>query len=226
MRSDDIGDVFAGLVKAQAEFPVIPKLNEADVGKFKYKYADLPTIISLVTPVLNKHGLGVMQVPEDGKLYTIIFAAKSAQWIAGDMVLPMNSSAQELGSWITYLRRYALTAMLGIAADEDDDGSAAQAAQVDPPKTMKPPPDPTQQPLIVSEFEQSIHDLFDEGTSVLIGRVDNPRKHLGERMGKILGAMGFERVAELTNRSRQKEFYKEMSDLVAEIKREHGDEAA
>src|SRR5690606_30331183 len=75
-------------------------------------------------PVLKKHGLAFSQFVDDGGLTTILLH-ESGEWIEARTSFDgiSYSTAQELGSAITYLRRYALTAALGIAADEDDDGN-------------------------------------------------------------------------------------------------------
>jgi len=121
--------LWKALGQAQAEYPPIPKSKKAQVGTYSYKYADLADIIPAVTPVNVKYGLVVTQIPftEDGqhKLLTTL-AHESGESIDGVMDLePKDRSPQALGSAITYARRYAMSAMLGIVTEDDDDGKIA-----------------------------------------------------------------------------------------------------
>ncbi|QSN19640.1 ERF family protein [Mycobacteroides abscessus subsp. abscessus] len=121
------------LVAAQSEFGVIAK--DTANPFFKSKYADLPAVMREAQPVLAKHGLAVSQLPSffnaDGKIYDTLKTVvihESGQEIASTMVLhPVKIDPQAHGSAITYARRYAYMAALGLVADVDDDGNAASA---------------------------------------------------------------------------------------------------
>lgn len=142
-HSDSMAHIAAALSKAQPEFPEIPKTKEGKVegqGKggnsysFSYKYADLGDVIPKVGPVLERHGLSFSQLPdvnergEDG--LTTLLMHESGEWISGFMRLYLaKTTSQGHGSAITYARRYALCAALGIVADEDDDGQVASHEQ-------------------------------------------------------------------------------------------------
>lgn len=127
------------LAAFQAEAPKIPKNKTAKVetrsgGSYSYRYADLGDILPVVTPLLAKHGLSWSSKPgraADGELileYRLLHTSGEAD--AGEMPLGVDRKCkpQELGSAISYARRYALTAQLNLAADEDDDGRTAQNA--------------------------------------------------------------------------------------------------
>lgn len=115
---------------AQAEFPAIGKGSVVDTGTFSYKYATLPDILALVRPVLHARHLSFSQSVsgERGEIAveTRIYHSGGHVEVFGPLVLN-GGDAKAAGSAITYARRYALTAALGIAPDEDDDG--AQASQ-------------------------------------------------------------------------------------------------
>jgi len=66
-----------------------------------------------------------VQTIENGVLHTRLLHT-SGQWIASEHPLPMSGRPQEIGSALTYARRYSLSALIGIAADEDDDANAAE----------------------------------------------------------------------------------------------------
>lgn len=127
-------DQIAGaLVAAQAEFSAVPKT--ADNPFFKSKYADLATVVSHTQPILAKHGLAVSQYPttlENGEpALTTYLLHSSGQFIADTMKLcAAKSDPQGQGAAITYARRFAYMAVLGLVADVDDDGNMAQRAKV------------------------------------------------------------------------------------------------
>jgi hypothetical protein len=121
--------VAAAFVAAQAELTNPPKKSKANTGTYSYTYADLPAIIDHVRPVLAKHGLGISQdvLMEDGRLLirTRIIHSSGECLEFGPLAGSVGGEWQKVGSGITYARRYALAAALGIAADEDDDAATA-----------------------------------------------------------------------------------------------------
>lgn len=125
--SPTIQAISAAFVAAQAEIPHAPK--QSTNPHFKSSYADLATVTETIRPVLAKHGLAVLQssTPADGgvRLQTILLH-KSGEWIADEgLFAPLQKhDAQGVGSATTYVRRYGLCALLGVAQD-DDDGNAA-----------------------------------------------------------------------------------------------------
>lgn len=96
---------------------------------FKSKYAPLDAIIEATRPILLKHGLAVSQTPlfmegTAGVETTILH--KSGYSTTSTLLLPLkDQSPQGVGSAITYARRYALAAVLGIASEDDDDGNVS-----------------------------------------------------------------------------------------------------
>jgi hypothetical protein len=211
-----INELAAALVKAQGKFPSIPKNKTANVGKYTYKYADLPDILEAVIPVLNKHGLCIMQAPDGDSLVTTLMH-ESGQCVTGRIPLPMKTSPQELGSWLTYLRRYSLTGMLGIAADEDDDAGSAQAAHTSRKTTPPAPaiPPPAAKP---SDYEAKVRDLFDDGVAALLGKVDDPRAEMKTRFGRLLGHRGYEKASEIPAGQDRNGFVAEVEEMIAQIR--------
>lgn len=129
-QADAIDKLVQALAKAQGEFK--PIVKDTQNPFFKSKYADLATIIAATQPALSKNGIAVMQLPQveahSAGVKTIL-AHCSGQWISTELMLPAAQGAkfdaQTVGSALTYARRYALQAILGVAADVDDDGNAA-----------------------------------------------------------------------------------------------------
>ncbi len=124
--SDEIGELAKALAAARKDFK--PVLKDANNPFFKSKYADLAGVIEATSDALSKNGLVVIQSPRLGLnriAVTTLLAHSSGQWLRDDLELPMSKfDAQGAGSAITYARRYAYQAIVGVAA-EDDDGNAA-----------------------------------------------------------------------------------------------------
>jgi hypothetical protein len=148
LQSDTIGELATALSQAQGEFPPIPKNKTAEVptktgGRYSYKYADLADVISIVAPVLSKNGLAVIQEPTlfDGRFVLLSsLIHRSGEYKTSLYPLPMHDKPQLMGSEITYARRYTLTAILGIHADEDEDGTLANKEGTAPRVQPRLPP--------------------------------------------------------------------------------------
>lgn len=124
--SEQINELSAALAKAQAEMKnaTLNKVNP----HFKSKYADLAAIRDTVMPSLTKHGISVVQgtAPDGDKLSVITrLMHSSGQWIESSFPIAYDKP-QQMGSAYTYAKRYSLSAMCAISADEDDDANAAQ----------------------------------------------------------------------------------------------------
>lgn len=123
--SENIDQIAAALALAQGEFLEASKDGESHHGK----HATLTSIWKAVRVPLSKNGLAVIQAPYllDGRVHIITqLTHKSGQWIETELsIKPARDDAQQIGSAITYGRRYSLAPMLGIVTDEDDDGNAA-----------------------------------------------------------------------------------------------------
>jgi ERF superfamily len=126
--SADIDQLAGSLVAALGELSDVPRDRTAAMGTYSYRYADLAAVLGVVRPVLAAHGLGLTQWPtvEDGDaVVTTTIWHTSGQWLAAPPLrLPAGDTAQQVGSAISYARRYTLLAVLGMAT-EDDDGAAA-----------------------------------------------------------------------------------------------------
>lgn len=132
----------AALVRAQAALTNPHKNRTANTGTFSYTYADLSAILDHVRPVLGAEGLAVTQnvTMEAGRLevYTTLHHVSGDFLVFGPLTGSVGSSWQALGSAITYARRYALTAALGIAADDDDDANGVTPPNTEPLYVRKP----------------------------------------------------------------------------------------
>lgn len=140
--SPEIDLLAAAWVDASGELRDVPKSKSADTGKYGYKYADLADALDIARPVLARHGLAVTQTAESDGRDAIIWTTvlhRSGQYVtANPMRLPVGQTAQATGSAVTYARRYALLALLGLATD-DDDGAAAAPRAAEPTRRSSPP---------------------------------------------------------------------------------------
>ena len=130
--SENIDQLATALAAAQAEMKNA-KLNKQN-PHFKSRYADLAEIRDTVTPALTKNGIAVAQgtdTTDNGILVWTRLIHKSGQWIESVFPIPYDKP-QTMGSGITYGRRYTLSAITNIAADDDDDGNAANEKPVMP----------------------------------------------------------------------------------------------
>lgn len=109
----------------------LPKVGKGSINPaFKSKYADLADIVSVVLPALAKNGLAWITTPrvsDDGFVLEYELRHTSGETVTGSWPLPDPEKAtpQQMGSAVTYAKRYTLSAVTGIAPDEDDDGNAA-----------------------------------------------------------------------------------------------------
>lgn len=131
--SQQISTLAAAFAEAQKAFPAVEKKHTADLEgttkagkdyKYSYSYADLSDVFAAIREPLGKHGLSVIQ-PIIGNFLITRLLHSSGEWIESAYELSEYEKPQEQGSEITYARRYALTAFLGIAAEQDDDGAGA-----------------------------------------------------------------------------------------------------
>ena len=129
--SEENGGLAAALAKFQGEMTSVPKTKTANAGSYSYKYADLGDVVAKAYPIMSRHGLSFSARPTlngDGHLvlaYKLMHA--SGEFEEGEYPLPSNGNPQQMGSAITYARRYTFCAITGAVAEEDDDGKAAPA---------------------------------------------------------------------------------------------------
>lgn len=129
-QSETIAALATDLAQAQAKLQNAP-FNAVN-PHFKNKYADLAQLRDATAPILAEYGLSIVQLTcFEGNAFTLwtMLLHKSGEWLAATYPLPLGKS-QEMGSAITYARRYSLAAMCGIAGEPDDDGEAANVTSV------------------------------------------------------------------------------------------------
>jgi hypothetical protein len=124
--SDKIDELAKALAKAQAKIKHASKDNVNP--HFKSRYADLASCMEAIREPFAENGLALSQPlsNEENKVKcTTILMHESGQWLASDMSMtPVQNTPQAMGSCATYLRRYMVLGIAGVAPD-DDDGNAA-----------------------------------------------------------------------------------------------------
>lgn len=144
--SEQINELAAALSKLQSSISNPAK----DAQAHHSKYASFPMILNTIRPHLEKNGLAIIQTSHKAERYghvcvivTTRIVHSSGQFIEEEISTAINSQAkntvQEMGSLISYMKRYAIQGMVLIAGDEDDDGEAAARTQpVEQDEKFKP----------------------------------------------------------------------------------------
>jgi hypothetical protein len=141
-HSESIAAISKALVGFQADVKAVPKT--ATNPFYSSKYAPLDAIIETIKEPMRKHGLSLVQLPDDDGLTTILAHTSGEFFKATAPLNAKDGTPQAQGSAITYMRRYALSAALGLATEDDDDGnSASRKAKASPTRgAAKPKAEP------------------------------------------------------------------------------------
>lgn len=163
--SENINEISSALAKAQGQ--IENAIKDSSNPFFKSKYADLTSVWAACRKQLSENGLSVIQSPEEsshGVSVVTMLCHSSGQWIRSKYSMPCDSSKltpQVIGSAITYARRYALSAMVGIAPHDDDDGNESSkkplnsGANVEKPKPFLTPDNKSEWERAVNSFKKN-----------------------------------------------------------------------
>ena len=168
-QSENITDLATALCLAQAQMGGAVK--DSNNPFFKSSYADLTSIIKVIKKPLSDNGLSFVQLPitSDGGLGVGVITMlmhNSGQWLQGEYLLPMDKiTPQGAGSCLSYSRRYALQALLGIPAVDDDSEAAMFRGQ---PVAQEPPQKRVRKTLVQAVVALVISSQASEETSELI----------------------------------------------------------
>ena len=136
--SDHIDLISTALAKAQAVVKN-PSFNRVN-PHFKSKYADLGEVLSVVRPALSSNGIALMQltdVTDTGIVLHTRLTHESGQWIEGVYPVSPMGTHQQMGAALTYAKRQALSAIVGVAGEDDTDGEDTKDVDT---KGVKPKP--------------------------------------------------------------------------------------
>ena len=171
-KSTDIKDLAIALAKCQAE--IVGAVKDSVNPHFRSNYADLASVWDAIRVPMTKNGLSVTQFMHDFQLVTLLMH-DSGQWIRSDYPIHKLSELnhQQMGSALTYARRYSLAAMLGVPQIDDDAETTmsrkpppppAQKAKVEAPKAAKVEPQGAQAPIgKATMMQKALNELKIDG---------------------------------------------------------------
>lgn len=179
-QSNDLNHLYEALAKVQGELK--PVRSNKYNPFFKSDYADLLAVVDGSREILSKYGLSVIQLIQtfdDGTFMLCRLGHASGQWIESKMKItpPKERDVHALGSYISYIRRYLYSSMLGIVvSDEDDDGNSNVSALEESKKINKSQVDMLEKALLghkelrnivlnslkISSFEEMSPSKFNE----------------------------------------------------------------
>ena len=122
------------LLEAKKEIGKVAK--NAKNPHFKNTYADVNALIDAVEPILHTHGLLLLQPIIENNVVTRIIDVESVESIESSLPLPQGLNPQQLGSAVTYFRRYTLQALLSLQATDDDGNDASKTPAPVAPKVL------------------------------------------------------------------------------------------
>jgi hypothetical protein len=202
MHTEQLNELATALAKAQGAMQNAKK--DAANPFFKSKYADLASVWDAVREPLTSNGLAVIQsidCDEHGTVLVTKLAHASGQWIDSKVrVKPVKDDPQGIGSAITYMRRYALQAIVGVSPEDDDgegamgrgDGDNSAGPKKGKSRTVSntqsaPPPTPTQQKT----------GAINQAQCTRLYAIAGNAKYSKDQMKELLGACGYNSSTEI-----------------------------
>lgn len=167
--SETISEISKQLSQAWREFDN-PKHNRKVTvktkkgGTYQFEYTDLGGILDEVKPHLSKNGITILQdsyteITEQVNMICVDTSLihSSGEWMKTEpLKIPASQNIQDMGGQITYLKRYSLSAMLGISTEEDDDANGTVGNQVDyqNKQQKQEPKKEIGKPTLLAKFKQ------------------------------------------------------------------------
>jgi hypothetical protein len=196
-RSDSIGALGAALAKAQAA--IQPAAKDAKNPHFGSSYADLASVWEACRAHLAINGIAVVQSPEatDATVsLTTLLLHSSGEWLSGTLTArAKDAGPQSIGSTITYLRRYGLASMVGVAPDDDDaEGATSRGTQKPAPKPAAarqagPPAEPT--PPAPTRLTPSAEAVISDAQRKRLWAIAKGKDWTDEDIKKLLATKGY-----------------------------------
>lgn len=122
--SEQTDKVYAAVFAMQQALEPIERSKEVKTGKYSFKYAPLDAIMEKIKPLFGAHQLALMQAVDADVLTTRLIHA-SGQWVESETHLNReHANMQGFGGEVTFKRRYALSALIGLVSDDDNDAPA------------------------------------------------------------------------------------------------------
>lgn len=188
-NAEQMSALYAALAAAQAEYAPLPKNRKVTIktkagGSYEFRYADLEAVFSSTRPALTKHGVSFVQTiqPSNGRSSLVtMLAHKEGGTLAStiEFNMPTGGDIKDFGAHITYLRRYAATALLGVAADDDLDENGEPAGEGDSAPLAKaqsapaPDPEPTGKPIY---DDASLKEMLPQWRELVVSGKKTPER--------------------------------------------------
>ena len=126
--------IFKKLLEAKKQFTAITK--DQKNPHFKSAYYDINDLHKMVDPILHEQGLLITSPILDGVMTTKLIDVETGESIESSFKIEYNSNPQKVGSEITYYRRYLLSSLLGLQAEDDDGNKASTKPQAPAQKQL------------------------------------------------------------------------------------------
>jgi hypothetical protein len=198
--SEQTHDLVAALAKARVDFEPIVRTKtvtvKSDRGSYHFSYAPLEDILAATAAALSAHGLvlvsGIEPSGDRGVVLSTRLMHASGQWLESCVDVGRPSKMQEMGGSLTYARRYAITGLLGISADDDDDANAADGNAIVSQTSRQRPPVSTNG-HVPGEPRPTVEQI--EALFALAKSCGEPKEVFGTRLRRILGVDGEVRIS-------------------------------
>ena len=219
------------LTAFQKEMPEVKldstvKVKTRSGASYDFKYATLQNIMKKALPVLTKHGLSVTQVFAGKYLKTILLHTSGEKQVSIVPIDLTTGTMQEVGSRISYMKRYSMSAILGIVAEEDDDANIADGNQYQkkakpasakpkpthPPVSEKKDEPPKEEPKEKSKYKQYLDAMAEikKEIELLTGSTD--------AYYEALKAYDVEHANEIKNVAKGRELWKDLQKYIVSLK--------
>lgn len=234
-RSATQGKLVAALIEAKKKFTTVAKTKTAKVqtktgGEYQYQYADLADIVTMCDPPLLESGLVIFQEPtiEYGKETYVNVVSElrhvSDEWRSVEVrLICLNTTAQGIGSAITYARRYGIGPLLGIVTEKDDDGQVADArpqARAEQPATGKRTADlKAKLAAKTARAEPEAPPPHDPQTGEVAEPASGPVIPFGKNRGTPISTLSDSQLSWYVDRAREKNETEWLATLEDEVSR-------
>lgn len=191
LQSESVKELNTALAKAQGELFAAKK--DSINPHFKSKYADLASVWEACREALSSNGLSVTQMPAEfqNNVMTLVtrISHSSGEWLEQTMTCPVGKpDPQGIGSCLTYMRRYALAAVVGVYQDDDDANSASYA--------------PKERPATLTDEELNRIKLLAAGTHSDIAKI---AQFYGKKELHEIERLHFQKIVEQLEKKLKKE---------------------
>lgn len=184
--SESIAALAEALAKAQADMGSVAK--DGINPHFRSRYASLASVLDAVRGPLAAQGLSVVQGAESGDDGVVVVSTRllhaSGEWIESKLsARPAKADTQGIGSCVTYLRRYSLMSICGVAPDDDDGNGSVETTTRPAKKREEDPLEPLNRAVSTGALtREQVRDFCGQHFGC-----DNPRELTPEHRTQLLG---------------------------------------